>query len=167
MGDSLVPAPFALPEGLTKTARFRSRTTRILTSAGGLSTRPSFTTNWNDRSLIWFGAVKLGVGTAARVPTDGPSIWVQRKVRGSPSGSLLKLPSRVTSAPADARPSARISALGGELEGIGSVMLSVQAEAERTRRASVRSDGRPGMGRREPAPGVVERRRASMGQPMG
>ncbi|TVP53879.1 MAG: hypothetical protein EA351_14300 [Gemmatimonadales bacterium] len=127
IGDSGDPEPCDVPAGLTKMARFRSRTTRIRTCAGALSTNPSLTTSWKVRSLISFGAVKLGVATPARVPTEGPRSWVHRKVRLSPSGSLLALPSSVTMAPAVASPSARTSAIGGVFVRAGSVGLSEQA----------------------------------------
>jgi hypothetical protein len=68
-----------------------------VTEAGIEFVYPSFTTSENVNVLAVDGAVNVGfeLDAPARV-TAGPDVCVHVKVKGSPSGSVLVLPSSVT-----------------------------------------------------------------------
>src|SRR5262249_35699686 len=92
--SSAVVTAWALATGAWLTCR-----TVILTVAGALATVPSLTTNWkvSTVSAVTSGARELGCAIAeVDSVTLGPAVGGQENVRGSPSGSRLPLPSRVT-----------------------------------------------------------------------
>ena len=90
-------------------------------------------------SLVsWDGAWKRGVAVFASFSaTPGPLVWVQAKVRASPSGSELALPSNWTFAPSFTLRCLPASAVGGWLFAALTTTTSTASEVDSRFRASL------------------------------
>src|SRR4051812_19551652 len=86
------------------------------------------TTGGEVKSTV--GAVKPGLDTVAlESATIGPAVCVQAKVSGSPAGSLLALPSRVTGAPESTAWSGPAFAIGAGMIALTVMVTLSGAEA--------------------------------------